>query len=150
MLSSPSLIPWRSRPVDFRGVGVCPRCNCPLRSCLKHVLGRHHDIELASSLQALVCGLYGHSRGISHTGRWEIGKPGLPTDSLSSRAATIAEGILDNSLGSRRTEATLSHLCFPIHPLATIFDVYCILYREWGTPVSHSALCLTALELDRY
>lgn len=33
--------------LHIRGVGVCPRCNCPLRSCLKHVLGRHHDIELA-------------------------------------------------------------------------------------------------------
>lgn len=107
-------------------------------------------LTFTSSLQALVCGLYGHSRGISHTGRWEIGKPGLPTDSLSSRAAAIAEGILDNRLGSRRTEAALSHLCFPTPPLATICDVYCTLYREWGTRVSHSALCLTALELDRY
>lgn len=74
-----------------------PRCNRPLRSCLKHVLGCHHDIELASGLQALVCGLYRHSRGISHTGRWEIGKSCLPTDSLSCWAAAIAEGILDYS-----------------------------------------------------
>lgn len=33
--------------LHIRGVGVCPGCNCPLCSCLKHVLGRHHDIELA-------------------------------------------------------------------------------------------------------
>lgn len=35
--------------LHLRGVGVCPGCNCPLCSRLKHVLWRHHDIELTCS-----------------------------------------------------------------------------------------------------
>lgn len=77
-----------------------PGCNRPLCSCLKHILGRHHDIELAcSSLQALVCGLHRHSRGVTHAGRREIGKPRLPADSFGRRAAAIAEGVLYDGLG---------------------------------------------------
>lgn len=93
-----------------------------MSSCLKHVLRRHHDIKLASSLQALICGLYRHSRGISHTGCWEIGKSCLPTDSLSCWAAAIAEGVLDYSQwkgccgtwGHRGSSGTRALGC-PIH-----------------------------------
>lgn len=47
VLSSSSLISRSSGSINFRRIGVCPGCNCPLCSCLKHILGCHHDIELA-------------------------------------------------------------------------------------------------------
>lgn len=53
VLSSSSLITRRSGSIDFRRIGVRPGRNCPLRSCLKHILGCHHDIELACRNRAV-------------------------------------------------------------------------------------------------
>lgn len=69
----------------------------PLRSRLQHVLGRHHDVELTSSLQALLCGLHRHGRGVSHAGGREVGESRLAADSLGCGAPAIAEGVLDHS-----------------------------------------------------
>lgn len=112
----------------------------PCQACCLPCLPPWPLPPFTSGLQALVCGLYGYSCGISHTGCWEIGKACLPTDSLSCRAAAIAEGILDYGLGSRRTQRPPLAIFVPQPAPVLLCLTFTAFYGERKTPVCHSTL----------